>query len=168
MADVAKVMKADFDTAFCNFLNFEIEQVVAVRAVCLFPATALDVSTPTQQHAMASLFVQEEGRLRALGIEPVGEKARWLAVPPAQAEDGPPRKAEPQIAVHSTSPEAEPAPGGVAEQRWLLVLRTFKQGVYALLAREREVKNACAVGQGAASQLRAEARDNLQQSLVHS
>eukprot|EP00308_Calcidiscus_leptoporus_P017506 CAMPEP_0119382566 /NCGR_PEP_ID=MMETSP1334-20130426/73297_1 /TAXON_ID=127549 /ORGANISM="Calcidiscus leptoporus, Strain RCC1130" /LENGTH=197 /DNA_ID=CAMNT_0007403079 /DNA_START=27 /DNA_END=620 /DNA_ORIENTATION=+ len=97
--DVAKVMKSDFDSAFCNFLNFEIEQ--------------------------------EEGRLRGLGIEPVGETARWLAFPPAK-EDGE------RLAVANTSPEAESTPNGVEEQQWLLVLRVVKQGVYALLARERD------------------------------
>jgi hypothetical protein len=127
---VAEVMRAELDTAFCNFLNEAIEQ--------------------------------EEARLRALGLEPVPEPKPYFA---SLKDDGraaggeeddesgqngpgqwPGTSAALEAAAQAVALRKQQQPegggggavGGIEAQQWLLVLRTVKRGVYALLAKDRD------------------------------
>uniref|UniRef100_A0A7S4BVN1 Uncharacterized protein n=1 Tax=Chrysotila carterae TaxID=13221 RepID=A0A7S4BVN1_CHRCT len=114
--ETAKLMREDFDTDFCNFLNYEIEQ--------------------------------EENRLRDAGLEPAAEAKKWLPLPAAPDADADSsaikrradsnaikrRPAMPSVDVETPAPLKD----RIGEQKWLLVLRVVKQGVYTMLAKERQ------------------------------
>ena len=125
-------MRAELDSDFCNFLNEAIEQ--------------------------------EEGRLRGRGIKPVPEpgpyvtplddekekNASWKAGHDEEEGSGPAQwpgtsaaLEEAARAVASRKGQEEDQDGVVVgssidEQQWLLVLRTIKRGVYALLAKTKD------------------------------
>lgn len=124
LMETAVLMKEELDTDFCNYLNFAIEQ--------------------------------EEKRLEEAGLEPVGPAKRAVDGTPLPADGADTDEALLAGALATTAPEEGAARGGgelakaeggelakadvpeLAEQRWLLVLRLVRQGVYALLAKDYE------------------------------
>lgn len=121
-------MRAELDTDFCNFLNEAIEQ--------------------------------EEKRVRERGLEPVPEPEPYISslrddgrAVGTQEDSGEDEKGPEQWPGTSAALEAAAqavanrkqqkeegggASGGIEAQQWLLVLRTVKRGVYALLAKDRD------------------------------
>jgi len=124
LMETAVLMKDELDTDFCNYLNFAIEQEeTRLREVGLEPFVPAKRAVDGTRLPAAGAAAHEADEAEGEGAGKAVGSAGAIATTRAETSPGKLAKAE--------APE-------LPEQRWLLVLRLVRQGVYALLARDYE------------------------------
>jgi len=135
LMETAVLMKAELDTDFCNYINYAIEQEeVRLREAGYQPVTdpsrALEAADKQAQlqAAAGTTAEEEEKSLAEAEAEAVAEAAERADVSKAAAAR----------AAAAVAEVKKRSVGELPEQRWLMVLRVVRQGVYALLAKDYE------------------------------
>jgi len=111
LLETAKLMRSDFDTDFCNYLNYAIEQEeMRLRDLGIVPVADSTVR-------------KEQGNVQLEGG--FGEEDPASYLPP-----------QPDTSPEVSAPRA--VGEGVSAQQWLLLLRLVKRGVYSMLSKDRD------------------------------
>ena len=136
LMETAVLMKAELDTDFCNFINYAIE----AEEQRLREAGYEPVGDPTRALEAADKQAQLEA---AAGTAATATEEKPLAQAEAEAEAEAAERADAAkaAAARAAAAVADVKKRSVAElpeQRWLMVLRVVRQGVYALLAKDYE------------------------------